>query len=375
MKADIAIRNGFIVDPETGRETQGDIFVRSGRIIEHDQSMDADFDYDATGLFVFPGLIDYHLHVFTAGTEIGIPADLSLLPQGVTTAVDAGSAGTANFSAFVSQTVQQNSMRIKALLNLCPAGLVTSRYHEDVNPKYWDRAAVFRLMDNYPDLLQGLKIRISRPIVNELGISVLEEAVKFADELSTRIAVHVTDPPAEMNSIAGLLRQGDVLVHCFHGTGTSIIDAQGLIAADVMAARKRGVIMDSANGRNHWSFAVAEAALQQGFEPDIISTDLTAKTLYQDPVFGLPYLMSKYLQLGMGLKNVVAACTSNPAALLGMRGLIGTLGTGAFADIAVFERKNQRVTFSDTQGNTRTGQSLLVPRMTVLKGKLVYRSW
>lgn len=375
MKVDIAIRNGFVIDPETNRELVTDICVKEGRIVDPGPVMKAEFEYDASGMFVLPGLIDYHLHVFPGSTEIGIPADISLLPQGVTTAVDAGSAGTANVSSFINQVVNRNSMRIKAFLNLCPAGLVTSRYHENVDPRHWDREAIGQLLESYPNFLKGLKIRISRPIVQELGLTVLEEAVKFAEELGTRIAVHVTDPPASMDDVAGLLRQGDILVHCFHGTGLNILNSQGKVSGGVLAARKRGVVMDAANGRNHWAFAVAEAAIKQGFEPDIISTDLTARTLFRDPVFSLPYLMSKYLMMGMSMQKVVAACTAKPASLLGMRGLIGTLASGAFGDIGVFEMKDHVIAFSDTNGVVRTGQKILSPKLTVLNGKVVSRNW
>ena len=326
-------------------------------------------------MYVFPGLIDYHLHVFPGNTEIGIHADTSLLSQGVTTAVDAGSAGSANFEGFVDQVAKRSRMRIWAFLNVCPAGLATSRYHENVNPKYWDRTAIRRLFATYPNLLQGLKIRISRSIVHEQGMDVLAEAVKFAGEMNVRLAVHVTEPPGDMDEVAGMLRAGDILVHCFHGTGSTIIDSNRRVSSGVLQARSRGVVMDAANGRNHWSFEVAEAALKEGFQPDVISTDLTSKTLFRDPVFGLPYLMSKYLMLGMPLDDIVAACTTKPAALLGMEGVIGTLNVGAYGDIGVFEMKEQTVGFSDTFGKVRNGDRILVPKLTVSAGKIAFRSY
>ena len=138
-------------------------------------------------------------------------------------------------------------------------------------------------------------------------------------------------------------------------------------------AQQRGVIMDAANGRNHWTFSVAEPALQQKFIPDIISTDITTKTLFKDPVFGLPYVMSKYLSLGLPLAVVVARCTAIPAKLLGLEGAIGTLAPGAWGDVSVFRMEDKNLVFSDTQGKTRPGTQLLVPQLTILNGQILFR--
>jgi predicted amidohydrolase len=374
VKVDIAIRNGKVVDPAAHRKGFGDIYIQNGKIVAGGADVQADYEIDAAGQLVLPGLIDYHLHVFPQGTDIGIDADSSLLPQGVTTAVDAGSAGTSNFAAFRELVAERSTTRIKAFINVCPAGLATSQYHENVDPKYWNRAGIRKILEQYPELVQGIKIRISRAIVQELGMKPLEEAVKLAAEAGTRLAVHSTDPTGTMADIASCLRAGDILVHCFHGTGHTLVDGEGKIHEPIWQARRRGVVMDAANGRNHWAFAVAEAALAQGFAPDIISTDLTGRTLFRDPVFGLPYLMSKYLMLGMSLPDVVAACTAKPAELLGMTGVIGTLAPGAVADVSVFSLSERAVDFADTQGVVKQGKVLLSPRLTLRGGKIVFRS-
>lgn len=374
MKVDIAIRNGRVVDPAANREGFGDIFIQNGKIVAGGADVQADFEIDAAGQLVLPGLIDYHLHIFPKGTDLGIDADSSLLPQGVTTAVDAGSAGTANIASFLELVAHRSTTRVKAFINVCSAGLATSQYHENVDPKYWDRAGIQKILEQYPEWVQGIKIRISRAIVQELGMKPLEEAVKLAAEAGTRLAVHSTDPTGTMADIANCLRAGDILVHCFHGTGNTILDERGKIHEPVWQAQRRGVVMDAANGRNHWSFAVAEAALAQGFEPDVISTDLTARTLFRDPVFGLPYLMSKYLMLGMSLPSVVAACTAKPANLLGLAGVIGTLAPGAVADVSVFSLSDKSVAFADTKGVVKQGKQLLCPRLTLSGGKIVFRS-
>ena len=165
-------------------------------------------------------MIDFHSHVFADGTEIGIEPDLSFIPQGVTTAVDAGSTGIANFECFKKDVIQRSKMRIKAFVNLCPAGLATMKYHEYVEPSCWDVGRLRDVLTEHHDILLGLKIRISKEIVGDLGINVLKQAVNVAEKLGTRLAVHVTNPPEAMETVVKLLRPEDVLAHCYHGTGS-----------------------------------------------------------------------------------------------------------------------------------------------------------
>lgn len=374
MKCDLLIKNGTVIDPAGKQDEMANVYVKDGKIVEGAGVDSVEATFDAAGMYVFPGLIDYHAHVFSGATEIGVPADLSFIPQGVTAVCDAGSAGTANFDCFVEKVAHGSRMRVKAFLNVCPAGLATGKYHENIDPKHWDRGRIREIFERYPDIAVGLKIRISKDIVANLGLRPLEEAVKLAAEVKVPLAVHSTNPPEVMEKVAGLLRAGDILVHCFHGTGHTILDDRGKVSQALWDARRRGVVMDAANGRNHWTFAVAEAAISQGFFPDIISTDITMKTLYKDPVFGLPYIMSKYLALGMPLREVVARCTAAPAKLLGLGDRIGSLRTGAAGDISVFRLSDKTVTFSDTIGQTKTGRQVLLPQLTILRGKVLYRS-
>ena len=354
MKKNILIKNGVVVDPIFKTQEQRDVYIQSGRIASAKNFTGADIVIDASGNLVVPGLIDFHSHVFADGTEIGIEPDLSFIPQGVTTAVDAGSTGIANFECFKKDVIQRSKMRIKAFVNLCPAGLATMKYHHDI--------------------LLGLKIRISKEIVCDLGINVLKQAVNVAEKLGTRLAVHVTNPPEAMETVVKLLRPDDVLAHCYHGTGYTILDNNGKVLPAVREAQKRGVIIDAANGGNHWSFKVAEKAIAEGFYPDIISTDLTVKTLFKDPVFSMPYLMSKYLFLKMPLPEIIARCTSIPAKIMGMESEIGQLQEGFLADVAILKRCDKYICFSDTQKETRIGREVLVPQLTITGGEIVYRS-
>ena len=196
----------------------------------------------------------------------------------------------------------------------------------------------------------------------------------MAEEFGLPVAVHTTNPPEDAAEIAKLLRSGDIYVHVYQGTGSNITNSEGKVKAEVKAARERGVIFDAANGGNHWVFAVARAAIKDNFYPDVISTDITTKTLYKSPVYGLPYIMSKYLNMGMNLESVVAACTSKPAQLMHMEHKIGTLKPGAYADVALFRLIDAPAKFSDTKGEVMIGEQLLVPKATIKDGQLVYKA-
>ena len=375
MKYDLQITGGTVIDPARGVERTGDVFVRAGQIATPPAGAGAETErvIDVTGCVVAPGLIDFHLHLYTGGTEIGIEPDLGLLPQGVTTAVDAGSAGIANYDLFSSSVVARSVVRIKSFLHVAPAGLVTTRYPENVDPCHYDVARMAEVFARHQGEVLGLKIRQSRSIVGALGLAPLRATLQIAESLGCRVVVHVTDPPGSAEEIADLLRPGDIFCHVFHGTGGTILSSDGVLLPGIRAARARGVLFDAANGRSHFAFAVARAALRQSFPPDVISTDLTVGTLYCEPVFGLPHVMSKYLTLGVPLRDVVAACTMTPARLLGLEGEIGTLAPGACADIAVFRQVETPVGYVDSLGERLVGQVMLVPQLTVRAGRVVYR--
>jgi predicted amidohydrolase len=177
-------------------------------------------------------------------------------------------------------------------------------------------------------------------------------------------------PPEQ---IAAMLRPGDVYCHVHQGLGDTVIGANGKVRPELYAAQKAGVIFDASNGKTNFSVKVAQAALAQGFLPDVISSDMTKSSLYGDYVYSLPFIMMKYLNLGMTLDQVVAACTTVPARLLGMKGQLGTLAPGALADVAVFRLGKKRLEVKDLLGDTLVGDHMLVPQMTVLNGRIVYR--
>ena len=377
MTASLVIRGGMVVDPANGVERRASLIVEEGRVAglcDDGAEPAAQQTIDAEGCIVTPGLIDTHLHMFHGGTENGIVPDATLLPMGVTAGIDQGSAGSGNFQIFYDSIIARSQVHVFACLNISTQGLITSSYPENLDPKFTNLAAMQRLFEKYPQTLCGIKTRISKELVGDFGIAILENARSTADAIGTLISVHTTNPPIPVPEFIGLFHKGDIYSHTYQGKGFSILGEDGKVSPSVWEARKRGVIFDSADARVHYLYPVVKQALSEGFLPDTISTDLVQGSLFQPGVFGLPRVMSKYLALGLPLAEVVRAVTAGPAKIVGRTDL-GNLGAGAAADIAIFKLKDCKTAIVDRERNSLTLNKMLVPQCTVLGGKVVFRQF
>ncbi|AOT69827.1 metallo-dependent hydrolase [Geosporobacter ferrireducens] len=371
---DIIIKNGRVIDPCNKIDKVADIAVKDGKIagIGSFGNMEGEKILDAKGCIVTPGLIDYHVHIYPL-TEIGIPAEATCFSSGITTVVDAGSCGCANYE-YYRGFINSSKLRIKCYLNVCSAGLVTGSYHENVNPAYFNRKKIKRLFEKYRGELISLKVRLSKDVVGDLGIEPLKETIKLAEDIGVNVVVHSTDVPVTMTELVNCLRKGDVVTHAYHNIGHSIIDENGKVYDEIKAARQRGVIFDVANARYHFAFKVADAAIKDGFLPDVISTDLTVKSLYKKPqIFNMMFLLSKYLNIGLSINEIIERCTSAPARIIGMEGEIGCLSPGSCADIAILKIIEKEELFEDWEGGRMIGKQLLRNMLTVRDGEIVYR--
>ena len=372
---DWLIRSGLVFDSVACRFEKKDVAIRNGRIVGVERNIpgDAVQVLDAGGLYVLPGLVDFHTHLFYGGSELGAQEELACLPFGVTTAVDAGTAGCATFKIF-AQRIVASQVRIKAQINIASEGIASFRRAEDVNPDLYDIPKLESVLERYAGWIAGLKLRLGIDKAFNSGVAALEKTLQVAERFRLPLTVHTTNPAMPLAGIAAMLRPGDTFAHVHQGRGETILDAGGRVREAFFAARKRGVLFDAAKGVRNCSFAVARAALACGFLPDIISSDVTSRSLNRPAVFGLTHVLSAYLEMGMPLESVVAACTITPARALGLEAEAGGLRPGLCADVAVMELREQSFSLIDSRGEKLEGKRLLLPRLTIRAGFPAFRA-
>lgn len=382
MKLDILIKNGLVADLDSGSYINQNIGIVGNRIVDlHTADSQAETVIDAAGCIVLPGLIDFHAHVFHGGTAISVNPDVLCLPNGVTSVVDAGSSGWVNYKLFRNSVIHTAQTRIKSYLNVVNVGLSTlgggpTGYLENTNPANYNVEKISQTLNENRDNILGLKLRYSQDIATGRNFSSdpFYAAVALARELKTTLCVHVTDSRLPADELIGHFQTDDIYAHCFHGTGNAILKESGEVFPAIKEAKARGVIFDCSNGVAHFDFTVARNAMEQGFNPDIISTDLTLRnSLRTDKVFSLLFIMSKYLNMGMSFFDVVRAVTRTPARLMKMEGQIGTLAPGAFADIAIVKLRKEKIVFEDTKGTQLEGDRYIDNCTTISNGQIVYR--
>ena len=373
----IRLKNGKIMDCSAGKMHQADIFIQNGKIMDAtvcSENLAADeVEIDCRDCIITPGLIDLHLHLFFCGSELGVPADLALIPNGVTTGMDAGTSGIWNFESCL-QANQNNVSGYYSLINVAPMGLISDDIKEDIDPALYDWTRISCLAEKYADRLKGLKIKMGKSSVGNLGIKPLKKAIQIAEMCGLPLVVHVTDPGVSIEAIAECLRPGDIFCHMYQGKGETILDKEGSIRKSIQDARERGVLFDACNGNGNFSISVAQKALKQKFFPDIISTDLTPNSWYQGYAVSMPELMSKYLALGLLLEQIIRCTTWNPAKFLGKERELGTLQAGTAGDVTVWKLEQQNRRYFDCTGDSVDGNAAVYPVMTIKSGMICWRA-
>lgn len=370
---DTIIRNGHVLDPYEGTDTIRNIAVDNGRIVEYREGMSAVQNVDAEGCWVFPGLIDFHIHGFGDGSGWGIAKPDLLLATGVTSAVDAGSAGCVNYEAMHRTMIQPSLVRMKALLNVYSGGTLDMHFDELLDINRYNVKQMGKIIRQYEEEIIGLKIRISKSITGEYGMTPFYRAVELARELNLPLCVHVTDPPCPQSEIVKQLIAGDIVCHIFHSRGETILDENGKIYDAVWKARERGVLFDVAHGNNNFGFHVVKRALEEEFIPDIISTDMCKDKLnISSKTKSLAQVMSLYLDLGLDIGTVIKAVTKTPAGLMNMEGKIGTLAPGAYGDVSVFKLEERDYVLRDYDNATYRAHKILIPQMTICNGEIAF---
>lgn len=368
----LLIRNADIFDPTTRSFGIGELYIENGRIAP--KASDEPYRViDAEGCILTPGLIDAHVHYFYRGTENGVQPDANSFCCGVTSAIDGGSCGAANYELYRRSVMAMSAVDIYNLLLVASGGQITDAYPERLDARFFDREKIRSLFAQYADNLAGLKMRLSHGIIEgDEAVDALRAAVRLGDDVEKPLVVHVTDPALPLEKIAGELRPGDMICHVYQGKGgETILDEAGRVKPGILAARKRGVLFDGSNGRSNFDLEVCRAAVNQGFFPDVISSDVNASSAFLQPLHSLPRILSKYLDMGMKLEDVLYAATGAPARFLARYDL-ASLAPGSVADISLMRLCEKNVTYTDLAGHEMPGTKVLIPQMTIKSGVVVY---
>ncbi len=365
---DLVITGGQVVDPGTGTVGRFDVAVKDGRIAAVAEAIPVEGArrvIDATGQIVTPGLVDLHTHVYWGATYWGIEADPVAARTGVPTWLDVGSAGAYSFPGFREYIVNRNRSRIHALLNLSSIGLIAPTW-ELANPDYWNIGLAAEVVDRNRDVILGIKARIDCNTTRGVGIVPLERARELADRVGLPLMTHIGNGPPTIGEVLALLRPGDILTHCCTGGDMRVLGDDGHVLPDLRRLHEAGVVLDVGHGTGSFAYATAEAMLSEGLKPDVISSDIHQMAI-QGPMFDLPTTLSKFLNLGMSLEDVIACATINAARAMRLE-TVGTLAPGSAADIAIFTLKGGDFRFYDIGMNERQGDKLLVNTLTMVDG-------
>ncbi|MEX2581450.1 MAG: amidohydrolase/deacetylase family metallohydrolase [Verrucomicrobiales bacterium] len=374
MTYDWLIRGGRVVDPLNNLDSIRDVAVQDGRIAAVSEALDpesAQEVFDARGLLVVPGLIDLHMHGYDLVTPLGLDVDHYCLGRGVTTAVDAGSAGCDTFAGFRAFAAERFRTRLLAFLHISRTGLSFAGLGGDnevpgelESLRFANARDCADCIEANRDLIVGVKIRLSDSIAD--GGRNEAEAYRRAREASAAVGlplmVHHNFSTVPYEDCPGKLSAGDIWTHCYHGFPSSIVDPETRrVHPVVRAAAERGVLFDVGHGQGSFNWTVAEIAVGEGFWPRTISSDLHRGTA-EGPCYDLLMVMSRLLHLGMPLDAVIRATTCDVASSIGRENRLGALSVGREADITVLALEDVDQPLEDCQSQMRRVRRLLRPR-------------
>lgn len=371
---DLVLKGGHVIDPKNRLSAPMDVAVTNGKIARVATSIPAAQGrkiIDVKGLYVTPGLVDIHVHVFPRpgdpdlARDSNVQADAFSFRSGVTTMVDAGTSGVRTFPAFRKQVIDRAQTRVLALLNIAAAGMGTGQEND---PAQFDAEAAARMARQHRDVIVGFKTaHYDGP-----GWESVEKAVAAGRMADLPVMVDF----GYLNKIRNLsallldkLRPGDIYTHCYSGHREELL-ADGKVNPVMPAARKRGVFFDVGHGAASFYWYVAVAATQQGFYPDSISTDLHTGSMNAG-MKDMVTTMTKILNLGASLDQVIAMSSWNPARQI-KRPELGHLDPGAEADIAVLRLDRGQFGLQDSAGAVYPATQSIVCEMTLRKGQVVW---
>lgn len=370
---DVLLKGGRVLDPASGLDAVRDIALAHGHIAAIAPDIPAENAIqvlDVKNKLVTPGLIDYHVHVYSGVSPLSVPADEFCLRTGVTTAVSTGDAGAATFEGFVNHVIRPSRTRLYGYVHISRIGLAGYPVGEMRDIAYADVRGAAHIAREYREVCLGVKVRITRFIVGNNGLEPLKKAIQAAEQAETHVMVHVYDIPGTMPELLAMLRAGDVVTHVFMGTENGILDDHARLIPAVIDARKRGVLFDVGHGsKAGFSLPVVKAALEQDFPPDTISSDIHTQSVNHSMV-DLPNVLTKFWNLGMPLHEVMKRATQIPGTLINRQPGLGTLTVGGPGDVTVFDILEGDYPVLDDLGHRYPGHKKLQVVHTIRAGRI-----
>jgi dihydroorotase len=373
------LKGGRLIDPAGDKDGQLDIRVRDGNV----ETIGADLDangaavIDVKDRIVTPGLIDVHLHLMKGLGAFGVDPDVFGVGSGVTTVVDAGSAGHTMLNVFRNYVTDNAKTRVLNYINLSTLGGVAGPgFSILADPRLIDETKIEQAVDANRDIIVGIKIMATGGALGAQGLKPLERARQLGDELKIPLLVHIGESwskgtePVAVGDVLKFLRAGDIVTHMFTVHPGGLLDGNGKLWPQVRDAKQSGVLMDVGHGLHNLNFDVARKVLDQGLHPDGVSTD-GHRGNRAGPVYDLPTTMAKLMALGFSLKQVIEMATANAARLLGRSKELGTLRVGAAADISVLKIEEREWKAMDSQKGTIPAYQTIAP-VYAIRGDMIY---
>jgi dihydroorotase len=370
---DLILKGGRVVDAASGLDGVMDVAVDQGTIARLAPSIapsEAARLIDVGGKLVTPGLIDLHAHVFESINRTGVNPDLGGVHAGVTTIVDAGSAGAATYGGW-RHILPNCATEVIPFLHICQTGLATL---PDIIAESSVNLADTLRVASENTAIRGIKARMVSPALEIMGMEMPKLAKRAAREAGIKLMVHIGDTekrydPKVIHPLLDLLEPGDILTHYFTPNPGGVLDRNGKLVPEAREAAARGVWFDTAHGRMNFSFEIGRKILEQGLLPHCISTDLTVPGRLMT-VHSMTEIMTRFLGLGFTIPQVVTMSTTNPAKAIGAEGRIGKLEVRRQADVSVLELKEGDWVVYDILGAGLRVDRAFAPHLTLKKGRV-----
>jgi dihydroorotase len=370
---DLLIKGGRVIDASQNLSAERDVAIANGKIaaVAADiPAAQAKEVFDARGKLVTPGLINVHAHLYRYGNTITVDPDGVGFPAGVTTAIDAGSAGANTFLGFRKYVIDTQPLRIYAMLNIAIIGNYGNELYLNmglINPR-----SATNIINQHKDRIVAIKVRINGKH-DEVAhdVEVLKRAREAADATSLPIMMHWTTE----RDLLSILKRGDILTHPFNipnGNQDNLFGGQpGPVLPQILELKERGILTDGQAGTSHHLWVNSEQAFSQGWSPDLISTDIGSQNPQTPNGQMLPWVMTHYLHLGLTVEQIIERVTLTPTKVFKFPDKHGTLETGVSADVTVLDLQEGNFELVDQQTNKRTARRKFVPVAVVHSGKLV----